>query len=96
MVTKNRLAGAENPAPFAGGVSPAALVSTDTLAALWEVSTRQIQLMTARGILPCVRIGRRCLRYDVAEATAALDHFKVRAAATGRKARAVVTDGGRA
>jgi|GEM_PF-6147373 hypothetical protein len=79
------------------GANAAALTTTAGLAARYAISPRQVQKFVESGVFPTVRMGRRCLRFDVAECDAALDRFKVRAAATGRAARkAAVTDERRA
>jgi hypothetical protein len=61
------------------------LVSTDSLARRYEVSARQIQLWTTNGLLPVVKLGRRCVRYPVAECDAALAKFQTRAVCLTRK-----------
>lgn len=72
----------------AGAIVVAAkLTTTNGLAVRYSLSPRQIQLMTSRGILPAVKLGRRCLRYDTAACDAAMECFAIRAAATGRKGR---------
>jgi len=76
-----------NSGSIAGGFTPAALVSTETLAERYEISTRQVQKMASAGIFPTVKIGRRCLRFPVAACDAALERFQTRKPATGRAAR---------
>lgn len=61
------------------------LVTTNTLARRYELSPRQIQLMTSNGLLPVVKLGRRCTRYPITECDAALAKFQTRAACLGRK-----------
>jgi len=61
------------------------LVTTDSLARRYEVSARQIQLWTTNGLLPVVKLGRRCVRYPITECDAALAKFQTRAACLGRK-----------
>jgi hypothetical protein len=72
---------------LAGACVAAALVTTETLAERYELSTRQVQKMAAAGIFPTVKIGRRCLRFPVAACDAALEKFQTRAASTGRAGR---------
>ncbi len=61
------------------------LVTTDALARRYDVSARQIQLWTTNGLLPVVKLGRRCVRYPVTECDAVIEKFKTRAACLGGK-----------
>lgn len=61
------------------------LVVISVLARRYGVSVRCIQKWTAAGILPVHKLGRRCIRYDVAACDAAMDKFSTRAACLGRK-----------
>lgn len=63
----------------------ARFADTVTLARRFSVSVRQIQKWTSAGILPVHKLGRRCIRYDVAKCDLAVDSFQTRAACIGRK-----------
>lgn len=43
------------------------LAKAKTLAQLLDVSLRQITYMAERGVLRPIKLGDRCIRYDVAE-----------------------------
>ncbi len=95
---RNANVGGEKPTNLAGmpsGVA-AVLVTTKQLAERYQVVPRYIQLLTERGILPVVKLGRRCVRYNVNDSDDAMSHFTVRAAVTSRKARAALAAEGRA
>jgi len=72
------------------------LADTSALARRYAISPRQVQKFVESGVFPTVRMGRRCLRFDVQKCDEALSRFEVRAAATGRRARKAMTEEGRA
>lgn len=72
---------------YYAGAAAAALTTTRGLAERYSISPRQVQKFVESGVFPTVRMGRRCLRFDVAECDAAIELFKVRAASTGRAGR---------
>ena len=57
---------------------PNALDITDTkgIARETTLSCRTVRELTAKGILPVYRIGRRCVRYSRSEVLAALQIFR--------------------
>ena len=52
------------------------LLDVNGVARLFSVSDRQVRKLTAAGILPVFRIGRRCVRYSRADVLAAMQIFR--------------------
>lgn len=47
-------------------------------------SKRYVEKLTENGTLPCLRMGSRFTRYNIAECLEILERFKVRAASLGK------------
>ena len=55
------------------------LLTRDELAARLRMSRRGVQDLTKRRMIPVIRLGRKCVRYDYAKVKAALEKFEVKA-----------------
>ena len=59
------------------------LLKREELAARLAMSPRGVAELTRRRVIPVIRIGRRCVRYDFAKVQAAIARFEVPAVAAG-------------
>jgi hypothetical protein len=57
-----------------------ALLKRPQLARAINVSPRSVDNLVARRMIPCVRISRRCVRFDLRDVLAALKRFEIREA----------------
>lgn len=53
----------------------------DPMAAAISITPRYLSMLTARGAVPCVRLGKRCVLYRVSDVERALNKFRHNAVA---------------
>jgi len=66
-----------------GGGKPAGrseerLLKRHELAARLAMSARGVQELTRRRVIPVIRLGRKCVRYDFAKVKAAIDRLEIK------------------
>lgn len=62
------------------GANPARKVTRQELAAHLGITTRYVDHLVARHVIPVIRLGRRCTRFDLARVEEALSKYEVQAA----------------
>ncbi len=60
------------------GRTPERLLKRHELAARLAMSARGVAEMTRKRMIPVIRLGRKCVRYDFAKVKAAIDRFEIK------------------
>jgi len=63
-----------------GATNPSRKVTRAELAVILNVSERYIDNLVSRHVIPVLRLGRRCVRFDVPQVEEALSKYTVNAA----------------
>jgi excisionase family DNA binding protein len=53
------------------------LITLDQVAQTLQVSRRYVQSLVRRKVIPVIRIGKRCTRFNLAKVLAAIERFEI-------------------